>query len=185
MKKCDWADKSEIEKIYHDEEWGVPVYDDRKLFENLVLEMKQAGLSWLTILKKREAIREAFDGFDYYKISKYDENKIEELLKNDKIIRHRLKIEAIINNAKKFIEIEEEYGGFNKFIWAYVDNKTIINNYKDISEIPSKTALSEKISKDLKKKGFKFIGPTTIYSFIQAIGMVDDHMDFCFKKKVK
>lgn len=182
MRRCDWADKNELEIKYHDEEWGVPVYDDKILFEFLVLESMQAGLSWITILKKREAMRKSFDNFDYKKISKYDENKIEELLDNKDIIRHKLKIESTINNANRFMEIQKEYESFSNFIWSYVDNKPIINNYKNISEVPSTTELSEKISKDLKKKGFKFVGPTTVYSFMQAVGMVDDHMDYCFKK---
>ncbi len=182
MKRCEWAEKNELESVYHDEEWGVPVYDDRILFEFLVLESMQSGLSWITILKKREDMRMAFDNFDYNIISKYDDKKINKLLNNEGIIRHKLKINATINNANRFIEIQKEFGSFSDFIWAYVDNKPIVNHYKDITEVPSSTALSEKIGKDLMKRGFKFLGPTTVYSFMQAVGMVDDHMDYCFKK---
>ena len=149
----------------------------------LVLESFQAGLSWNTILKKRENFREAFDNFDYKKISNYGENKIEELLKNEGIIRHTLKINAVINNAKKFMEIQKEFGTFANYIWDFVEGKQIINNWKEMKEVPAKTELSDKISKDLKKRGFKFVGSTIIYSFLQAIGIIDDHIEGCFCKK--
>lgn len=182
-KRCAWVSSDPLYIKYHDEEWGVPIHDDRKLFEFLVLETFQAGLSWITILKKRENFRKAFDNFDPVKISQYDENKIDELMKNEGIIRNRKKIEAIINNAKAFLKIQEEFGSFDKYLWQFVDNKPIINSWADISCIPSKTALSEKISKDMKKRGFKFFGPTICYAHMQAVGMVNDHTTDCFRYK--
>lgn len=182
MDRCDWCKGNKLYMEYHDKEWGVPVYDDRVHFEFLLLESMQAGLSWLTILKKRENFRTAFDKFDYKKIAKYDGQKIEELLSNEGIIRHRTKIKSAINNASRFIEIKEEFGSFNTYIWGFTDNKIIVNHYKDIEEVPSKTDLSETVSKDLKKRGFKFLGPVIIYSFLQAVGIVDDHIDNCFRK---
>ena len=182
-KRCDWCIGSEIYKKYHDEEWGEPVYKDGKLFEILLLESFQAGLNWLTILKKRESFKIAFDNFDYRIISEYSENKIEELLKNDDIIRHRGKIESTISNAKAFIKIQDEFGSFSKYIWKYVDNKPKLNSFSSLSEVPSRTDLSEQISKDLKREGFKFLGPTTVYAFMQATGMVNDHLTYCFRHK--
>jgi DNA-3-methyladenine glycosylase I len=181
--RCDWCNNSEIYVKYHDEEWGVPVYEDHQLFEMLILESFQAGLNWLTILKKREHFREAFDAFDYKQVSKYSEAKVKELLTNDGIIRHRGKIEASINNAKAFITIQQEFESFSKYIWAYVNHKPIINEFSSIAEIPAQTNLSQKISADLRKRGFKFLGPTTIYAFMQATGMVNDHLTYCFKHK--
>ena len=179
MKRCFWVDeKSEIYVKYHDEEWGVPKYDDRELFELLILESFQAGLSWITVLKKREAFREAFDNFDVKKVASYKENKIEELLGNEKIIRSSGKIEAAINNAKIFMEIQKEFGSFSNYIWSFTDNKVIKRKSK---ALPASTPLSDKISKDLKKRGMKYTGTVIIYSYLQAIGVVDDHDMECFK----
>lgn len=179
--RCAWLDGSEIYTKYHDEEWGgTPVHDDNKLFEMLILEGMQAGLSWITILKKREAFREAFDNFDPNKVATYDDKKIEELMSNDKIIRNQRKITAAINNAKLFLEIQNTYGSFDQMIWGYVDNMPIIGHWTNIKEVPATTPLSDKISNDLKKMGFKFTGSTIIYSFMQAIGMVNDHTTDCF-----
>ena len=180
--RCSWANNDLLIK-YHDNEWCKISKDDNYIFEMLVLESFQAGLSWNTILKKRENFREAFDNFDYKKISNYGKNKIEELLKNEGIIRHTLKINAVINNAKKFIEIQKEFGTFANYIWDFVEEKQIINNWKEMKEVPAKTELSDKISKDLKKRGFKFVGSTIIYSFLQSIGIIDDHIEGCFCKK--
>lgn len=180
--RCSWAN-NDLSIKYHDNEWCKISKDDNYIFEMLVLESFQAGLSWNTILKKRENFREAFDNFDYKKISNYGENKIEELLKNEGIIRHTLKINAVINNAKKFMEIQKEFGTFANYIWDFVEGKQIINNWKEMKEVPAKTELSDKISKDLKKRGFKFVGSTIIYSFLQAIGIIDDHIEGCFCKK--
>lgn len=175
-KRCGWVEgKEEIYIKYHDEEWGVPKYDDDILFEMLILEMFQSGLSWITILKKREAFRNAFDNFDIEKIMEYGESKVNELLENEGIIRNRLKIEATINNAKIFREIQNEYGSFSAFIWSYTGGEIIKAEYK------SKSELSEKISKDLKKKGMKFVGPTIIYSYLESIGIIDNHTTECFK----
>ncbi|MBW2998650.1 DNA-3-methyladenine glycosylase I [Candidatus Woesearchaeota archaeon] len=181
MKRCDWVSNEEIYIKYHDEEWGVPTHDDRLLFEMLILEGAQAGLSWITVLKKRENYKLAFDNFDVKKVSKYDENKVQELLNNEGIIRNKLKIRSAIKNAKMFIEIQKEFGSFDKYIWGFVNNKPIKNKFKSLSELPAKTELSDKISKDLKKRGMSFIGSTIIYAYMQAIGMVDDHQTDCFK----
>ena len=164
---------------YHDNEWGRPVHDDKKLFEMLILEGAQAGLSWITVLKKRETYRKAFDGFDPEKISLYDDKKIAELMKNDGIIRNRLKINAAIVNAKLFFEIVEKHGSFDKFIWEYVDYKPIFGNWNSFEEMPVTTEISDKISKDMKKLGFKFVGSTIMYSFMQTVGMVNDHLTSC------
>ncbi len=178
--RCSWLDGSQIYQDYHDNEWGKPVHEDRKLFEMLTLESFQAGLTWITILKKREAFRIAFDGFDPNIIATYNDDKINELLLNEGIIRHRGKIVAAINNAKLFLEIQNRYGSFDKFIWDYVDNTPIISNYATNEEFPSTTEISDKLSKDLKKMGFKFLGSTTVYAFMQATGMVNDHMKSCY-----
>ena len=164
---------------YHDNEWGRPVHDDNKLFEMLILEGAQAGLSWITVLKKRETYRKAFDEFDPKKVALYDDAKIAELLANEGIIRNRLKINAAIVNAKLFLEIAEKYGSFDKFIWEYVDFKPIVGNRESFENMPTTTPISDKISKDLKKLGFKFVGSTIIYSFMQAVGMVNDHLVSC------
>ena len=168
-------------KEYHDKEWGVPVHDDQRLFEFLILEGAQAGLSWNTILLKRENFREAFDNFDYKKIASYNEKKVEELLNNAGIIRNRLKIGATISNAKAILQVQEEFGSFDNYIWKFIDNNPIVNKFKSLDELPAKTEMSEQISKDLKKRGFKFVGPTIIYSFMQAIGMTNDHTTDCFR----
>ncbi len=178
--RCQWCDDSEIYKSYHDNEWGKPTHDDRELFELLVLESFQAGLSWITILKKRENFKLAFDNFDVNKVALYDENKINELMQNEKIIRNRRKIEAAINNAKLFIELQNQYGSFDNFIWSYVNHEPILSDYDQLSDIPTSTPLAEKICADLKKLGFKFLGKTIIYSFMQSTGMVNDHTTSCY-----
>ncbi|WP_405608138.1 DNA-3-methyladenine glycosylase I [Polaribacter sp. Asnod1-A03] len=179
--RCFWVTDSKLYQEYHDNEWGKPVYDDKTLFEFLILETFQAGLSWITILNKRENFRQAFDDFDYKKIAKYPEDKYESLLQDAGIIRNKLKIKSAITNAQLFIEIQNEFGSFSKFIWFYVDGKPIINHFKSKEEVPATTELSDKISKDLKKRGFKFVGSTVIYAFMQAVGMVNDHTTNCFK----
>ncbi|WP_019037597.1 DNA-3-methyladenine glycosylase I [Psychroflexus tropicus] len=181
--RCDWCNNSEIYVKYHDEEWGVPEYDDQKLFEMLVLESFQAGLNWLTILKKRENFKSAFDDFNYEMISKYTEMKISKLLKNEGIIRHRGKIEATVQNARSFMKVQEEFGSFSTFIWSYVDDRPKINSFKNLDQVPTQTELSQRISENLKKRGFKFLGPTTVYAFMQATGLVNDHVIYCFKHK--
>lgn len=183
MERCPWCLNDELYIKYHDTEWGVPVHDDRLHFEFLVLESAQAGLSWITILKKRENYRMSYDNFDPYKVSLYDEEKISELLNNAGIIRNRRKIEASINNAKRFLEIQKEFGSFDNYIWGFVDGKPINNNWNNVKEVPAKTFLSDEISKDLIKRGFKFIGSTIIYSHMQATGLVNDHILSCFRYK--
>ena len=179
MKRCSWVDeKSEIYKKYHDEEWGVPKHDDRDLFELLILESFQAGLSWLTVLKKREAFRAAFDNFDVKKVANYGEDKINELLKNEKIIRSRNKINSAVGNAKIFMQIQKEYGSFSNYIWGFTNNKVV---KKDYDKLPASTELSDMISKDLKKRGMKYVGSVIVYSYLQAIGVVDDHEKGCFR----
>ena len=176
--RCGWA-KGEKDILYHDTEWGVPSHDDGYIFEMLILEGFQAGLSWNTILQKRENFRKAFDNFDYRKMAEYDEMKLNELLKNEGIIRNRLKINSTVTNAIAFMKVQKEFGSFAEYIWSFTDNKRIINKWKELSEVPATSELSDKISKDLKKRGFKFIGSTIIYSFLQAIGIIDDHLISC------
>ena len=176
--RCGWA-KGEKDILYHDTEWGVPSHEDGYIFEMLILEGFQAGLSWNTILQKRENFRKAFDNFDYKKIAEYDEMKLNELLKNEGIIRNRLKINSTVTNAKAFMKVQEEFGSFAEYIWSFTDNKRIINKWKELSEVSATSELSDKISKDLKKRGFKFVGSTIIYSFLQAIGIIDDHLMSC------
>lgn len=183
MNRCEWCTSDELYIKYHDEEWGVPVYDDRKQFEFLVLESAQAGLSWLTILKKRENYRAAYDNFDPVKVAAYDDKKIEELLSNPGIIRNRRKIESSINNARCFLEVQKEFGSFDKYIWKFVDYQPVINHYQNISEIPATSSLSDIISKDLKARGFRFLGSIVVYSHLQATGIINDHIDSCFRKK--
>ena len=178
--RCSWAGDLPIYQDYHDNEWGRPVHDDRKLFEMLILEGAQAGLSWITVLKKRENYRGAFDRFDPQKVATYDKAKVEALMSNEGIVRNRLKINAAIVNAKLFIEVQKKYGSFDKFIWQYVDYKPIVGHFKNIEDVPATTLISDKISKDLKKMGFKFVGSTIIYAFMQATGMVNDHFTDCF-----
>jgi DNA-3-methyladenine glycosylase I len=181
-KRCEWVDiKNDIYLKYHDEEWGVPVHDDRKLFEMLVLEGMQAGLSWLTILKKRENFKKLFNNFKPEIIAGYNEDKINELCNNPGIIRNRLKIESAVSNSEVFLKIKKEFGSFNNYIWDFVNNRPVNNKYKKLSEIPAKTELSETISKDLKMRGMKFAGPAIIYAFMQAIGIVNDHICECFR----
>lgn len=179
--RCQWA-SSDLMIKYHDLEWGIPCFDDKILFEFIVLESFQAGLSWATILNKRENFKQAFEDFDYNKIAFFTEVNILKLLQNQGIIRHRGKIEAAINNAKKFIEIQQKFGSFSNYIWAFVNGKPIVNSHKLLSDLPAKTPLSEAISKDLKKHGFKFMGAVTVYSFMQAVGIVNDHTIDCFKR---
>jgi DNA-3-methyladenine glycosylase I len=181
--RCSWCGEDPIYIKYHDTEWGVPVYDDDKLFEFLILETFQAGLSWITVLRKRENFRNAFDNFDYHKIAKYNEKKFDKLMNDVGIIRNKLKIKATISNAIAFMEVQEEYGSFSKYIWSFVDHKPIVNSWRSLDEIPAKTTLSDKISIDLKKRGFKFVGSTIIYAHMQATGMVNDHVVDCFRFK--
>jgi DNA-3-methyladenine glycosylase I len=183
MKRCDWANRSELEQSYHDHEWGVEIHDDGTLFEFLVLEGAQAGLSWSTILGKREGYRSAFDNFDARKISKYSENTVSRLLANSEIIRNRLKINATITNARAFLQVQKEFGSFDSYIWQFVNGKPIRNSWKKMTDIPSSTPESDAMSKDLQKRGFKFIGPTICYAFMQAVGMVNDHVVDCFRYK--
>jgi DNA-3-methyladenine glycosylase I len=168
-------------EAYHDEEWGVPVYDDKTLFEFLTLETFQAGLSWITVLRKRENFRKAFDGFNYKKIAKYKQPKIDALLQDAGIIRNKLKVNAAITNAQAFMEVQKEFGSFSNYIWGFVDGKPIKNKFKSLKEIPANTSLSDKLSKDLKKRGFKFVGTTVVYAHMQATGMVNDHETSCFR----
>ena len=178
--RCSWAGDLPIYVDYHDNEWGRPVHDDRKLFEMLILEGMQAGLSWLTVLKKRDAFRAAFDGFDPHKVALYTDDKIHELLTDKGIIRNRLKINAAVTNARAFLEVQQKHGSFDAFIWRYVDHTPIINRFEKEADIPASTPLSDQISRDLKKSGFKFVGSTIIYAFMQATGMVNDHISSCF-----
>ena len=179
--RCGWCIGSDIYEAYHDEEWGNPVYDDDTLFEFLILETFQAGLSWITILKKRENFRKAFDNFDYKKIAKYNTNKVESLLQDAGIVRNKLKVNATITNAQAFMKIQEEFGSFSKYIWNFVNGKPIKNSLKNYKDAPANTPLSDTISKDLKKRGFKFVGSTVIYAQMQATGMVNDHEVSCFR----
>lgn|SRR5690606_21766188 len=181
--RCSWCGVDPLYIKYHDEEWGVPLKDDKKLFELLILEGMQAGLSWITILRKRENFRNAFDNFDYKKIAGYNQKKIEKLLQDEGIIRNKLKINAVVQNAKMFIKVQEEFGTFSNYIWQFVSNKPIINKRNSVHEIPPKTPESDMMSKDLQKRGFKFVGSTICYAFMQASGMVDDHVINCFKRK--
>jgi len=182
MKRCAWAGDDKLYQEYHDCEWGTPVHNDKKLFEFLILEGAQAGLSWITILKKRENYRKAFDGFDFKKIAKYKEDKIAKLMKDAGIVRNRLKILSAIQNAKAFIKVRSEFGSFNKYIWGFVRGVQIRNNFKSMKDIPTQTKLSDSISKDLKKRGFNFVGSRIVYAFLQAVGIIDDHEIGCFRR---
>ncbi len=182
MKRCEWP-KNELAIAYHDNEWGVPLHDDQKLFEFVVLEGAQAGLSWDTILKKREAYREAFDNFDVQKVARYTDRRVEKLLQNAGIIRNRLKVNAAVTNAKAFIAVQKEFGSFDKYIWSFVDGKPIVNRWKESSQIPATSDVSDRVSKDMKARGFKFVGSTIIYAHMQATGMVNDHLVSCFRYK--
>ena len=179
--RCSWCGDDPLYVAYHDNEWGVPVYDDQTLFEFLILETFQAGLSWITILKKRENFRKAFDNFDYKKIATYSDNKIASLLQDTGIIRNKLKVNSAVTNAYLFMEIQKEFGSFSIYIWGFVNKKPIKNSYKTQAELLANTSLSDKISADLKNRGFKFVGTTVIYAYMQAIGIVYDHLEACFK----
>ena len=180
--RCGWCEKDDLYRNYHDQEWGNPVYDDATLFEFLVLETFQAGLSWHTILKKRENFRVAFDRFDYVKIAGYAEDKVQELLQDAGIIRNQLKIRATISNAIAFLNVQKEFGSFSKYIWQFTGGQPIVNHWQTLKEIPATTPLSDAVSKDLKKRGFKFVGTTVVYAHLQATGMVNDHLLSCWKR---
>ena len=182
MKRCNWP-SNDLSIRYHDEEWGKPLHDDRGLFEFLILEGAQAGLSWDTILRKRENYRKAFDGFDVNKVARYTDKKVEKLLQDEGIIRNRLKIASAISNARAFLAVQNEFGSFDKYIWSFVDGKPIVNRLKESSQVPAKTEVSDAISMDLKKRGFNFVGSTIMYAFMQATGMVNDHLVSCFRYK--
>jgi DNA-3-methyladenine glycosylase I len=179
--RCAWSLKDELYVAYHDQEWGVPIHDDQLLFEFLLLEGVQAGLSWLTVLRKRENYRLAYDGFDPMKVAAYDDVKINELLQNAGIIRNRQKVAASVNNAKCFLEVQKEFGSFDKYMWGFIDFKPVVNHFESLSEVPATSPLSDQISKDMKKRGFKFVGSTIIYAHMQATGMVNDHLVSCFR----
>ena len=181
IKRCPWPSDDKLMIKYHDKEWGVPLHNDRKLFEFLILEGFQAGLSWRTILHKRENFRKAFDNFDFNKVAKYNKRKIRLLLKDEGIVRNKLKIEGAITNAKAFLQVRKEFGTFDKYIWGFVNGKPIQNEFKSLKHIPARTTLSDRISKDLKERGFKFVGSTIVYAHMQATGMVNDHITGCFK----
>ena len=183
LHRCGWSNRDQLYIEYHDKEWGVPVHDDRLLFEFLILEGMQAGLSWFTILKKRTNFRKAFDNFNFKKVAAYDKKKTNELMKNEGIIRNSLKINAAIQNAKSFIEIQKEFGSFDKYIWQFTGGTTKKNSWKELKQVPATTKESDAISKDLKKRGFNFVGSTICYSFMQAVGMVNDHTTECFRYK--
>ena len=180
-KRCSWCEGNILYEKYHDQEWGVSITDDLKLFEFLTLETFQAGLSWITVLQKREHFRAAFDQFDYEKVALFGDKKIKALLENEGIIRHKKKIKATVNNAQRFITIRQKHGTFSQYIWNFVGGKPLQNRFKTLDEIPAKTTLSFTISKDLKQNGFQFVGPTVIYSYMQATGMVNDHLVSCFR----
>lgn len=179
--RCGWCGTDPLYMAYHDTEWGVPVYNDDTLFEFLILETFQAGLSWITILRKRENFRKAFDNFDYQKIANYNDQKLESLLLDAGIIRNKLKIKATISNAAAFMAVQKEFGSFSKYIWQFTNGKPIINAHKELKDVPATTSLSDKVSKDLKKRGFKFVGSTVIYAHLQATGVVNDHIKTCFR----
>ena len=182
MKRCEWP-KNDLAIKYHDEEWGVPLHDDARLFEFLILEGAQAGLSWDTILRKRENYRKAFDGFDVNKVARYTEKRIEKLLQDEGIIRNRLKVAAAVSNAKAFIAVQKEFGSFDKYIWGFINEKPIVNEWKQSGQIPATSYVSDAISIEMKSRGFKFVGSTIIYAHMQATGMVNDHLTTCFRYK--
>lgn len=181
MERCDWAKSNSMETTYHDEEWGVPIHDDRLLFEMLILESAQSGLGWATILRKRKGYRDAFDNFDVRKIAKYTEKKAQVLVQNPEIVRHRQKISATIENAKQYLVIQKEFGSFDTYIWSFVGAEPIKNSWQKMSDVPATTATSISMSKGLKRRGFKFVGPTTCYAYMQAVGMTNDHLVSCFR----
>ena len=180
--RCAWPTSDPLYIAYHDDEWGVPVHDDRKLFEMLILEGAQAGLSWITILKKRDAYRKAFDNFDASKVSRYGSKKIRDLLKNEGIVRNRLKIEATISNAQAFLVVKKEFGTFDEYVWRFVDGRTKRTKRRSLKDVPASTPEADAMSKDLKKRGFRFVGSTICYAFMQAVGMVNDHLVNCFRQ---
>ncbi|MEM7085381.1 MAG: DNA-3-methyladenine glycosylase I [Bacteroidota bacterium] len=180
-KRCSWCGEDPLYVAYHDEEWGVPVRDDERLFEFLILETFQAGLSWITVLRKRENFRKAFDNFDYKKIAGYSQKKIDLLLQDAGIIRNKLKIHATISNAAAFMKVQDEFGSFSRYIWGFVDGEPVQNSFETMNDIPANTSLSDALSKDLKKRGFKFVGTTVVYAHMQATGMVNDHVTSCFR----
>ena len=182
--RCDWANHNELERKYHDEKWGIPVFEDKELFKMLCLEGMQAGLSWLTVLNKIQTLCEAYDNFDPEIVVNYDEKKEEELLQNEGVIRNRLKVKSVASNARAYFKVCEEFGSFGKYLWGFVNHKPIINSWKKVQEVPAKTELSDRISKDLKKRGFKFVGSTIVYAFMQAVGMVNDHLSDCDFRRV-
>lgn len=179
--RCAWCGNDPLYMAYHDTEWGIPIKDDTSLFEFLILETFQAGLSWITVLRKRENFRKAFDRFDYRKVAAYGEEKIAELLQNEGIIRNKLKVRAAVTNAQAFMEVQKEFGSFSSYIWGFVDHAPIKNSFRSLKELPANTPLSDVISKDLKKRGFKFVGTTVVYAHMQATGMVNDHVVDCFR----
>ena len=183
-KRCEWPSNNELMIKYHDEEWGVPLHDDKKLFEFIVLESAQAGLSWSTILNRRQGYRKAFSNFDYMKVAKYTKKDVERLMKDEGIIRNKLKIVATISNAKNFINIQKEFGSFDKYIWSFVNHKPLVNRIRKLSDIPVNTEISDVMSRNLRKRGFKFVGPTICYAFMQAAGLVNDHTIYCFRYKI-
>jgi len=182
-KRCEWSTSNELMLKYHDEEWGVPLHDDQKLFEFIILESFQAGLSWQIVLNKRKNFRRAFDEFNPEIVARYDDIKMEELVQDKSIIRNRQKIAACVNNAKRFLEIQKEFGSFDQYIWGFVDYQPIVNSFTSIKELPPKTELSDEIAADLKKRGFKFVGSTVVYAHMQATGMVNDHLVYCYRYK--
>jgi len=182
LTRCSWA-TGDLDIDYHDKEWGVPVHDDRTLFEFLILEGAQAGLSWSTILKKREGYRALFDNFDARKVARYDARKIEKLLADARIVRNRLKVESAVSNARAFLQVQDDFGSFDAYIWQFTGGKTIVNRWKTLDAIPARTVESDAMSKDLKKRGFRFVGSTICYAFMQATGMVNDHLVHCFRYK--
>jgi len=181
ISRCKWAGTDPVYVKYHDKEWGVPIYNDKKLFEFLTLEGAQAGLSWITILKRREGYREVFENFDVERIARFSGSRIDKILKNEKIIRNRLKVESTVKNAKAFMEIQNEFGSFSKYQWAFVGGKPIVNHRKTMKSVPARTKISDEFSEDLKKRGFSFVGSTIIYAHMQAVGMVNDHTVGCFR----
>jgi len=183
LKRCNWVSDDPVYIDYHDEEWGVPVHNEQRLFEFLILETFQAGLSWITILRKRENFRLALEDFDYKKVALYDKDKVASLLENTGIIRNKLKVKSAISNAHAFMEVQMEFGSFDKYIWGFVNGKPLQNDFSSMRDVPPKTELAELLSKDLKKRGFKFVGPTVIYAYMQATGMVNDHTIDCFRHK--
>ncbi len=181
-KRCDWVTQDDVYIEYHDGEWGVPVHDDRKLFEMLILEGAQAGLSWLTILKRRDAYRDAYHGFDYRAVATFDAQDVQRLLQNAAIVRNRLKILSSVNNAKRFLQVREAFGTFDRYIWQFVGGQAIINNWKTQKQVPANTRESDAMSQDLKRRGFNFVGSTICYAFMQSVGLVNDHTTDCFRQ---